>query len=398
MNKFFILFLILGLDALFLFFETSQLSISYAELTLLNTSFSPLQILEQLSLAIFGKNDFALRLPMIVLHLLSALSLFSLSKKYLKFDRDRLWLVVVFILLPGVLSSSIVVNSAGLVIFSLFLYLNFYDKNIYFRYLLLPLLWLVDPSMEILFMALTLFAIQEKDYRFAIFNALLFISSLFYFGFDAAGLPKGHFLDTLAIYSAIFTPIVFVYLFYILYRRFVTKRIDILWYIASTALVLSLLLSFRQRLHLEEFAPFILAALPLAGQTFYHSYRVRLKEFRGTYRVLFSLSILFLFINATAVMLNQYLYKIIKNPQEHFAYEMHIAKELAQKLRSEKLTCIDANDKKMQARLEFYGVGYCQNQCLSFKSYESSKKVTISYKGTDVFETYVTKVSKNSSK
>ena len=394
MKKYLILFLILGLDVLFLFYETSQLSISYAELTLLKGEFSPLQFIEKLSFLLFGQNDFALRVPMIILHFLSALLLFNLSKRYLKYDRDRLWLIVVFILLPGVLSSSLVVNSAGLVIFSLLLYLNFYDKNTYLKYLLLLPLWLVDPSMEILFLALTIYALTRKEYLFAAVNIVLFFTSLFYFGFDTDGLPKGHFLDTLAIYSAIFTPIVFVYLFYILYRRFIIKRTDVLWYIASTALLLSLFLSFRQRLHLEEFAPFILIALPLAGQTFYHSYRVRLKEFRSTYRIIFSLSIAFLALNAMVVFFNKYLYHFVKKPSEHFAYEMNIASELADNLKAKHFTCIDADNEKLQARLDFYGIGYCKGYRLTRQRFENSKNVSISYNGVLVYRVYVTNINK----
>ena len=394
MNRFFILFLILGLDALFLLYETSQLSIGYTETTVLNGSFSVLQQIEEISFYIFGKNDFALRFPMIILHLLSAVLLFNLSKQYLKYDRDRLWLVVVFILLPGVLSSSIVVNNAGLVIFSLFLYLNLYKINSYFRYFLLLPLWFVSPSMIFLYLGLSIYSIKEKDYKFTLLNIGLFLSSLYIFGFDTTGLPKGHFLDTLAICSAIFTPIVFIYILYILYRRYITSQEDVLWYISATALVLSLLLSFRQRLHLEDFAPYILVALPLAGQTFYHSYRVRLKQFRGTYKILFVLSLLFLSLNATAIFFNKYFYRVLKDPTEHFAYEMHIAKDLAQKLQEQKLTCIDANDKKMQTRLSFYGVGYCQkNKLLSQKS-DNEQSVTIRYKGAKVYEAYVTKINK----
>lgn len=394
MKKYLILLLILGLDAFFLLYQTSQLSISYAEITLLKGEFSPLQLIEKFSFFLFGQNDFALRIPMITLHVMSSLLLFRLSKNYLKYDRDRFWLLVVFILLPGVLSSSLIVNSAGLVVFSLLFYLNFYEKNIYYKYLLLTPIWLVSPSMEILFLALGMYAIKTKEFRFAIFNVVLFFTSLLYFGFDATGLPKGHFLDTLAIYSAIFTPIVFVYLFYILYRRYITGREEILWFISSTALLLSLLLSFRQRLHLEEFAPFILMALPLAGQTFYHSYRVRLKQFRATYKTLFTLSILFLFVNAAVVFFNKYLYEIIQNPIEHFAYETNIASELAENLKEKNFTCIDTNDSKMQVRLEFYGIKYCkENQLKNFQT-NNSINVSISYSKRTVYSAYVTKVNK----
>ena len=148
MNKFFILFLILGLDALFLLYETSQLSIGYTETTVLNGSFSVLQQIEEISFYIFGKNDFALRFPMIILHLQSTVLLFNLSKQYLKYDRDRLWLVVVFILLPGVLSSSIVVNNAGLVIFSLFLYLNLYKINNYFSLILTKIILMTMVQVD----------------------------------------------------------------------------------------------------------------------------------------------------------------------------------------------------------------------------------------------------------
>jgi hypothetical protein len=394
MNKYFILFLILGLDALFLLFETSQLSISYTETTLLNGNFSLLQQIEQASFYFFGQNDFALRLPMILLHLLSTILLFNFSKNYLKYDRDRLWLVVVFILLPGVLSSSIVVNSVGLVIFSLFLYLNLYDKHIYFKYLLLLPLWFVSPSMIFLYLGLFFYSLKQRNYRFSIFTFALFLSSLYTFGFDTTGLPKGHFLDTLAIFSAIFTPIVFVYIFYILYRRYITSQEDILWYISSTALLLALALSFRQRLHLEDFAPYLLVSILLAAQTFYHSYRVRLKQFRSTYKIIFVISLIFLFFNAGMIFFNKYLYLVLKDPQENFAYEMHVAKDLALKLKEKNLPCIDANDKKLQARLTFYGLGYCQEFQFSPFPTEKALHVTISYKGAEVYQTYVTKLNK----
>ncbi|MBU1884611.1 hypothetical protein KKB80_10180 [bacterium] len=388
------LFLILGLDALFLSYETSQLSIGYSEVTLLNGGFSLVKYIEKFSLTLFGQNDIALRLPMILMHLGSVVLLFIFSKRYLKYDTDRLWLVTIFILLPGVLSSSIVVNSAGLVIFSLFLYLTLYNLNIYLRYLLLIPLWFVSPSMIFLYLGLFFHSIKEKEYKFTVLNLLLFVSSLYINGFDTTGLPKGHFLDTLAIYAAIFTPIVFIYIFYILYRRYVTSREEILWYIASTTLLVSLLLSFRQRLHLEDFAPYILVALPIAAQTFYHSYRVRLKQFRGTYKIIFIISFVFLSFNAAVVLFNKYIYCILDNPREHFAYDMHIAKDLAAKLKEKNITCVDANSKKLQSRLRFYGVPYCRENNITYIKSKESDIVTISYKGCKVYQTYVTKVNK----
>ena len=264
----------------------------------------------------------------------------------------------------------------------------------YYKYLLLFPIWFVSPSMIFLNFGLFFHAIKEKDYKFSILNLLLSLSSLYIFGFDTTGLPKGHFLDTLAIYSAIFTPIIFIYIFYVLYRRYVTAKEEVLWYISSTTLLISLSLSFRQRLHLEEFAPFILVALPIAAQTFFHSYRVRLKQFRGTYKTIFIISLIFLSLNATVVLLNKYIYYFLDNPKEHFAYDMHIAKDLAVKLKEKNITCINANNKKLQARLRFYGVGFCSENSISSTKQIDSDIVTISYKGCKVYKTYVTKINK----
>ena len=112
-----ILFLILGVDAFILFLQTSELSISYDEATLLYGEFSFLQLIIKSSLNLFGTNDFALRFPMITLHISSAILLYEVSKKYLEREENRLWLILVFILLPGIISSALVVNGAGLIIF-----------------------------------------------------------------------------------------------------------------------------------------------------------------------------------------------------------------------------------------------------------------------------------------
>jgi len=75
MNYKYILFFILGLDALILIIQTGELSISYYEASLLYGDFSPLQSIIKLSIYIFGQNDFALRFPMIFFHIMSVLEI-----------------------------------------------------------------------------------------------------------------------------------------------------------------------------------------------------------------------------------------------------------------------------------------------------------------------------------
>lgn len=397
MNRGLILFLILGLDALMLIFQIDELSISYNEALLLGGNLSFLQLLIKSSIFIFGQNDFALRFPMILLHILSAILLYKISSKYLHVDRNRIWLLLIFVLLPGVMSSAIIVNSAGVILFGLLLFVYLYENyHILFTYPLLFFYMLIDGNFIYLFTALALFSIYKKDRNFLLFNIALMMASLFIYGIDMHGSPKGYFLNSLGLYAAIFTPIIFIYLFYVLYRRYLTKDIDILWFISTTALIFSLLLSFRQRIGIEYFAPYLILALPLIAQTFEHSYRVRLNIFRRNYKLVFMVSLALLLINSSAVLFNKYLYHVVKEPKKHFSYNMHVAKELSQELKKMGISCVDTN-KKMSKRLEFYGVTKCNNYLLQ-ENYPDSKNldsVTISYKDRVVYSANVTKVNIN---
>lgn len=389
-----ILFLILGIDVLVLFLQTSELSISYLEASILYGDISFLQVLMNIFLSLFGENDFALRLPMIIMHIISIVLLYLISKKHVKYERDRLWIIFIFTLLPGVISSSIIVNSAGVIIFGLLLFVYLYENfSIKFSYLLLLLYSFIDSGFVYLFIALVAYGFHIKKNRFALFNIVMLAVSTFMYGFNAHGLPKGHFLDTLGLYAAIFTPIVFIYLFYVLYRRFLTKEINLLWFIASVSLFISLLLSFRQKIEVEIFAPYLIIALPLAAQTFSSSYRVRLKLFRTKYRTVFILSLIFLFLNSFLVIFNKELYMLLDNPKKHFAYKMHIAKELAQELKERDIYCVDTSH-RMSMRLRFYGIQKCENYILSkYYSQVNSDIVTISYNSRDVYKASVTKIN-----
>jgi hypothetical protein len=396
MNYKIIFFLLLGLDATVLLFQTSELSISYYEAKLLYGNFSFLQSIVQTSLYFFGNNDFALRLPMIVLHLLSAVLLFEISIEYLKENKNRLWLLAIFMLLPGVVSSSLIVNEAGLVIFGLFLFVYLYTRlSSSFLYILLFLYALASGGFMYLFLALMFYGAHKRQRVLFLYNFLLFSFSMYMYGIDTHGSPEGHFLDTMALYSAIFTPIIFIYIFYVLYRRYLTKEIDLLWFLGSTALILSLVLSFRQKVEVEHFAPYLIVALPLAAKTFSSSYRVRLKQFRKKYKTIFIVSLLFLLVNSSLVLLNKYLYLFLENPKKHFAYNMHIAKDLARNLHEKKIDCVDAQS-KMSLRLKFYGISKCNEYILSDKDELGSKlsNVTISYKNKPVYSVNVTKVNK----
>lgn len=388
-----LLITLIGIDFVLLLLQIRGLSIGYHEAQILYGGFTLLQPLLNFSFSLFGQNDYALRLPMIFLHLLSVVLLYGISRYYVTRENDRLWIVAIYMLLPGVTSAALVVDSAGLMIASLFLFAYLYLRYGIYALGMIPLLLWIDPAFAYLFLAIMLYGFYKKEYLWVFAGAISLGISLFHFGIRVGGSPESRFLDLLGIYSAILSPIVFVYLFYILYRRMIAKEWDMIWMIATTAFTISLLLSFRQKVPVQTFAPFMLLALPLAAQTFFKTYRVRLKEFRGRYRILFYSAFALLVLNALAVFFNQWMYRILDNPTRHFSYPMHVAKELAHLLHQKNIRCVDARDEKLQLRLRFYGITQCDCYRLEKKKGHGGSKVTISYKNTPVFVVYVTKVN-----
>ncbi len=391
----YIFFLILGVDACILFFQTYNVSISSDEASLLYGDFSFLQFLVQKSLNIFGQNDFGLRFVMILFHLMSVLLMYDISKRYIDQERDRLWLVLVFILLPGVVSSAIVVNSAGMVIFGLLLFIYLEQKFPQpFITILLLLYSIIDIGFAYLFLGLFIYYIFEKRFLLALYSFSLYGLTSYLYGFDASGSPIGHFLDTIGIYSAVFSPIIFIYICYVLHRRYMTSKIDLVWYLSTTGLILSLALSFRQRIAIEHFAPYLIIALPLVAQSFISSYKVRLKMFRKGYRLIFVTSFVILVFNSIIVSFNKELYNVIDEPKNHFAYNMHIAKELSNELKIKGVNCI-VTDEKMQKRLKFYDISYCEKNVLREMSNNEKKRafVTISYKNKTLYRADVTNIN-----
>ncbi len=85
---------------------------------------------------------------------------------------------------------------------------------------------------------------------------------------------------------------------------------------------------------------------------------------------------------------------MIDNPKKHFAYEMHVAKELAEELERVGIKCVNT-DKQMQQRLYFYNINYCEENTLKESSLNSDEglSVTISYKKTVLYKASVTNLN-----
>jgi len=126
-SKQYLLFFV-AIEYVFLLFYASSMSISFSEARVIFEEKSLLLIPLNITFAIFGQNDFALRLPFVTLHILNLLLIYQLSKSFLNTKKDALLTVFVYSLLPGIVSSALIVDKAGVVIFFTLLFFVIYKK------------------------------------------------------------------------------------------------------------------------------------------------------------------------------------------------------------------------------------------------------------------------------
>lgn len=119
-----------------------------------------------------------------------------------------------------------------------------------------------------------------------------------------------------------------------------------------------------------------------------HSLRIRLKEFRKIHYTIATTTLVLLVLNFALFSINKYIYLFLENPKKHFAYDFHIAKELALKLSELGINKVSTDDKKMGLRLKFYGIEYGKDFYItSGKAEVIDKKIPITY-NDKVISTY----------
>jgi len=372
----------------------SSFSISYKEaLVYFEDTGSILHIITNISTYIFGQNDFALRIPFILFYIGSAVLMYFITKGYFKSERDRLINLSIFMILPGVNSAALLVHESIIVIFFTLLYIYLYRIKNTVCYTLLVLLLFIDNSFAILFLGLLFYSLKIKDNILLALSLLLFGVSMTMYGFNVGGVPQGYFLDTFGKYATIFSPVLFVYFFYAIYRIGLKMEKDIFWYISATALFFSLILSLRQHIRIEDFAPFVVISMPIMVKLFIHSLRVRLKEFRTIHYLIARVTIFVLVANFAIFVFNQYLYVFMKNPENHFAYKYHVAKDLAYELKRINITEVLIDDKELSKRLEFYNITSGDKYFLNRKKQTNHfKTIEVKYYNKVITTFYIEKI------
>ncbi|HEH5496937.1 TPA: phospholipid carrier-dependent glycosyltransferase [Campylobacter coli] len=359
-----LIILLLAFDLLALLYGISTLSISTDEAKIyfedksnfLFLNHSLLYYLTHFGTFVFGQNDFGLRIPILFFHFLSCILLYILALKYTKTHFDSLLALLLFVLLPGTVASALLVNEASIVIFLTLAIICAYEyekKWIFYPLLILALF--IDKSFNILFLTFFFFGIYKRNSFLLTLALVLFGLSISFYGFDTGGRPRGYFLDTLGIFAACFSPLVFIYFFYVVYRLTFKEQKSLLWFLMSVTFIFCSLLSLRQKLYLEDFLPFCVICTPLLIKTLMASYRVRLPQFRLRYKIFIECSIIFLLFCYFVIIGNQILYYFVSDPKYNFANNYHLAKELSKELKKQEIFELRVGT-SLQPRLRFYGI------------------------------------------
>jgi hypothetical protein len=286
---------------------------------------------------------------------------YALSRQHFQKSKDVYLSTLIFMLLPGILTATTLANVAIIVLPLVLLFVLLYEKG---HYLLLPpimlALFFIHEASIIFFVAVLFYAVMHREKPLAIFS-LSFLLAFIYLakGIEVGGRPSGHFVEIFGLYATVFSPLLFLYFFFAMYRILLRGEKTLIWYISFVALAFSLLLSIRQRVYITDFAPYVMIAIVLMLDVFNHSIGVRLPQFQKRYRQGFIVVMSFLLLSVFFIVGHKALYWVLKDPEHHFADRIYKPYLLAEKLKSQGVKCYDGAHGRERYQLRYYGIPSC---------------------------------------
>lgn len=286
---------------------------------------------------------------------------YELSRRHFSKDEDAYLSTLLFMFLPGILTATTLVNVAIIVLPLVLLFVLLYEKGYFITlpFIMLALFFIHEASI-IFFVAVFLYAVIHKEKKLIIISSAFLLAFIYLAkGIEIGGRPSGHFVEIFGLYATVFSPLLFLYFFYAMYRILLREKKTLLWYISFTAFAFSLLLSIRQRVDITDFAPYVLISIVLMLNVFNHSVRVRLPEFQKRYKRGFYTVMVFLALSAFVIIFHKMLFYVTSDPSRHFAKRIYLPYLLSQQLKAEGVTCNESIKGSKSYQLRYYGIPPC---------------------------------------
>lgn len=353
-------FYVIVIYALAVFYLAITTPISPHEAKLFYTPSDLVSILMHWGESLIG-GFLGLRIFFILFGFLSITLFYELSRRYFAEQTDAFLATSIFMLLPGVLTATTLANVAIIVLPLVLYFVLMYERG---RFWSLPLvmltLFFIHEASIIFFAALLLYGLVHKDKKLSIFSAAFLIAFVYLAkGIEIGGGPSGHFIEVFGLYATVFSPLIFIYFFYAMYRILLREKKTLLWYISFTALAFSLLLSIRQRIYITDFAPYVTISVILMLDVFNNSVQVRLPEFQKRYKRAFIVVMSFLALSVSIIIFHKVFFLFLKDPSQHFAHRVYDPYFLANKLKLEEVGCYDDARGRERYQLRYYGISPC---------------------------------------
>lgn len=368
-------FITVAIFTLVLCIYASGLGISYDEAKLFYNEHGLAHYLSVGSVELLGQNDLAIRFPFIIIHSLSAYVFWRISKLVCKKESDAYIALLIFIFMPGLNMTALLANKSGLLLFSSLLSAYFLLREKYVvAFMLLTIGALSDNGYAVFLLGITAWAFSDRKYKFGAAVGILFLICMVRFGFADGGSPKGWFLETIGAYFALFSPLVFAFYLYALFK--LRRTPSLLWQITFWSIALSLVLSLRQRIPLIDYAPYSIFAIPLAVNFFAKEWRTRLPELRIKYKIFGIITFATLVLWGVLAFFMSISLLVVTKPELCPLWPHMVAKELAIKLLDKNITSIDANSSELQTRLKWYGIEFGSELVLSTQNGDAQLAVS----------------------
>ncbi len=289
---------------------------------------------------------------------------YELSRRYFPRREDAYLSTFIFMYLPGILTATTLVNVAIIALPLVLLFVLLYEKRhfIMLPFIMLALFFIHEASI-IFFVAVLLYSVVHKDKKLIIVSSAFLLAFIYLAkGIEIGGRPSGHFAEIFGLYATVFSPLVFLYFFYAMYRILLREKKTLIWYISFTAFAFSLLLSIRQRVYITDFAPYVMIAVVLMLDVFNHSVRVRLPQFQKWYVWGFYTVMAFLALSVFVIVFHKMLFYMSSNPSKHFAKRIYRPYLLSEQLKAEGVTCNDSAKGRTSYQLRYYGIPPCTDK------------------------------------
>jgi len=312
-------------------------------------------------ISFFSKNFIILRTPFFIISTFSLYLFNEILKKYFKDSQYRYLTLSIYILIPGVFLSFVIVNYATITIFLTILFIYAYLKeNKLIQTIALVLLLFTNTAQFALYLALIIYSFRKKDWLLTSVSTTLFILTSVIESYPIDGIPKGHLISLFGIYGVTLSPLLFIITIYALYKVALKGNQELIWHIAITVFIASVLLSIRQKIKVIDFTPYIVIAVPIVVEVFRNSISTRLKQFRLFYIKVCMLIFIVLLLETLFIIFNYPIYKYTGEQLYIIDRNIYEIDNNVEKMKQKGINCLKSIKKQDLNLYKYYDITVCQ--------------------------------------